>query len=197
MPDKPTLYTFATKAGSTIRVRPLMPEDAPYLVDLFENMSAESRYHRFLQTLDYLSMERVWTEAEQIAHGAAVNTYGLLAFCDLTERPDVPVGAARYVRLDSGEAEIAVSVRDDMQRLGIGTDLIRLLVDVAEAEGIQRLVGVVQNDNTAVWTMLRRLGRPIARTPDGNYTNIIIFLGADEVTPDAAFDYSPEPQLIW
>ena len=91
------VYTFRTKTGRPIRVRPLVPEDAPYLVDLFENMGHESRYSRFLQTLDTIEMERVWSTAEQIAEGTAVNSDGLLAFCDMTERPDVPVAAVRPV----------------------------------------------------------------------------------------------------
>ena len=119
MPTYPTVYTFLTKNDMVVRVRPLLAEDAPYLVDLFENMSQDSRYSRFLQTLDNIDMERVWSTAEQIAQGVAVNSHGLLAFCDTAERPDVPVAAARYIRLDSGQAEIGISVRDDMQGLSL------------------------------------------------------------------------------
>ena len=136
MPTYPTVYTFLTKNDMVVRVRPLRAEDAPYLVDLFENMSQDSRYSRFLQTLENIEMERVWSSAEQIAQGVAVNSHGLLAFCDTAERPDVPVAAARYIRLDSGQAEIGISVRDDMQGIGIGSRLLGLLFDDGRAEGI-------------------------------------------------------------
>ena len=39
MPIYPTVYTFLTKNDMVVRVRPLRAEDAPYLVDLFENLS--------------------------------------------------------------------------------------------------------------------------------------------------------------
>ena len=47
----------------------------------------------------------------------------------MSERPDVPVAAARYVHTDAGEAEIGISVRDDMQKRNLG----RLLVEAAIA----------------------------------------------------------------
>jgi len=196
MPNRPTVYTFRTKTGSPIRVRPLVPEDTPYLVDLFENMGQESRYHRFLQTLEHIGMERIWSEAEQIAEGTAINSYGLLAFCDMTERPDVPVAAARYVRTDAGEAEIGVSVRDDMQNLGIGTQLLGLLFDEARQEEIERLVALFQSENGAIWSMLKKLGCRITRQPEGIYTYAVLHVAEPPDMMDAAADFSPEPQFI-
>ena len=72
----------------------------------------------------------------------AIKSHGLLAFCDMAERPDVPVAAARYVYTDAGEAEIGISVRDDMQGLGIGTQLMGLLLDEARRAGVERLVAL-------------------------------------------------------
>ena len=196
MPTYPTVYTFLTKNDMAMRVRPLLAEDAPYLVDLFENMSQDSRYSRFLQTLDNIDMERVWSTAEQIAQGVAVNSHGLLAFCDTAERPDVPVAAARYIRLDSGQAEIGISVRDDMQGIGVGSRLMGLLIDNGRAEGILEMVAVIQNNNVVVWRLLRWLGYPITRRQDGSATEVILDVSDPPGWDDAAIDYSPEPQLI-
>jgi hypothetical protein len=41
------IHTFQAKDGISVKVRPLQPEDAGHLVDIFENMSHESRYTRF------------------------------------------------------------------------------------------------------------------------------------------------------
>lgn len=196
MPTYPTVYTFLTKNDMVVRVQPLRPEDAPYLVDLFENMSQDSRYSRFLQTLENIEMERVWSTAEQIAEGVAVNSHGLLAFCDTVERPDVPVAAARYVRLDSGQAEIGISVRDDMQGIGIGRRLLALLIDDGRDEGIQQMVAVIQNSNVVVWRLLRGLGYPITRRLDGNTTEVTLDVSDPAGWDDAAIDYSPELQLV-
>jgi acetyltransferase len=196
-----TPESFVSKTLRTIKARPLWPEDAPYLVDLFENMSAESRYSRFLQSVDHVGLERVWTEAETISHMTQDSGRGLIAFADLPDRKDAPVAAARYVRLGDNKAEMAVSVRDDMQNMGIGTYLLARLVEQAEADGIDQLVGVVNNGNTLIWAVMNKLGRRIERQPDDGYSLVILHvrepaaLIVDGV--DTAADFSPEPQIIW
>ncbi len=196
MPTYPTVYTFLTKNDMVVRVRPLRSEDAPYLVDLFENMSQDSRYSRFLQTLENIEMERVWSEAEQIAQGVVVNSHGLLAFCDMAERPDVPVAAARYIRLDSGQAEIGISVRDNMQGIGIGSRLLGLLIENGRDEGIHQMLAVIQNSNGVVWRLLRGLGYPLTSRLEGNTTEVTLDVTDPPGWEDTAIDYSPEPQLI-
>lgn len=195
------LQSYQTRSGLWIQVRPLMPKDAPYLVDLFENMGSESRYNRFLQSLDQVDLDLVWTEAEQIAEKVNTASYGLVAFVDMSEREDVPVGAARYVNLSSTRAEIAVSVRDDMQHKGIGTELMRLLILHAKSQGIEQLVGTVQNSNTSMWAMLKKLNYRLEHQSEGSYSEIIIHLhesaNRQKDYLDAAADYSPEPQLSW
>lgn len=191
---------FRNSKGTEIRVRQLLPEDAPYLVDLFEHMGAESRYRRFMEPVDQVTIERMWTEAENIAQGASGETYGLIAFVDTAERPEVPVAAIRYVKLTAAQAELAVSVRDDFQNTGIGMHLLRLLIDHAAKRGIKQVVGIVLNDNIAMWKMLRNLGYRLERYPEGSYSQIALHIreprSRTEDWLDAAADFSPEPQII-
>jgi acetyltransferase len=193
--------TFQNSKGTTINVRQLLPEDAPYLVDLFEHMSAESRYRRFMEPVDQITIERMWAEAENIARGANGETYGVIAFADTAERAEVPVAAARYVKLLSTQAEMAISVRDDMQTTGIGTHLMRLLLKHAADNGINQLIGTVQNDNLAMWNLLKKLDNRLDRSPEGNYSWVTLHvrqpIDRPEDWQDAAADYSPEPQIIW
>jgi acetyltransferase len=195
------MESFVSKTGQTINVRPLSPEDAPYLVDLFENMSAESRYSRFLQSVDHVSMERIWTEAETITHMAQDSGRGLIAFADLFNQPNTPVAAARYVNITDTQAEIAVSVRDDMHNQGIGTQLVGRLVEQAEADGITQLVGAAQNNNASVWAIMSKLGRHVDRQSEGSYSLLIIQLNEPAELGvgrlDTAADFLPEPQIIW
>lgn len=174
------IETFHTKSGLPVSVRYLEPADVPLLVDLFEHMGDESRYRRFNQPLEQVTTERVWTEAKNIAHAVMTNSRGLIAFADLLDQPYAPVAAARYVLVGEGEAEVALSVRDDMQGQGIGRRLFQLLVEEAKAAGLQRLVGSVQNDNAAVWGLLRHVNAPIDHILDGAVTEIVIHLQPEE-----------------
>lgn len=193
--------TFETKTGILVRVRPLSIDDAPFLVDLFEHMSSESRYNRFMQSVDNVDIDRVWSEAERIALLTNGESYGIIAFADTPNRSDTPVGAARFVKITSQQAEIAVSVRDDMQQLGIGTHLMRLLIQLAAEQGIDQLFGTIQNSNAPMWAMLKKLGLRLARQSEGSYSIVTIHINETashlEDWLDTAADYSPEPQIIW
>ncbi len=157
--------TFKTKKGVTVRIRPLLPSDTPHLVDIFEHMSADSRYSRFYQPLDHVAPERVWREAEAIAH--TPQQVGFIAFADLPGQPDAPVGAARYVCTGDDVAEAAVSVRDDMQGQGVGTQLLALLAEEARARDVHKLTALVQNSNKAIVRVLNRMPYQYERTAVG------------------------------
>lgn len=174
--DEVFMVQFRAADGTQITVRHMQPDDAPYLVEIFGQLSPESRYLRFNEALDGADDDRVWAEAEHIAHAVAGNSLGLLAFADLPEIEHTPVGGARYVKSGPDVAELAVSVADRFQGLGIGTCLVEVIVDEARANGIKRLFGVVRNDNTAVFKMLRKLPYRIDREHEGPMTTITIFL---------------------
>jgi GNAT superfamily N-acetyltransferase len=167
---------FQTKDGQEVRVRRLVYDDAVYLVDIFEHMSSDSRYRRFHQTTDHLHPGRIWREAENIAHMDEARQGGLLAFADLPDRPNAPIGAARFVCLGEGRAETAVSVRDDMQNKGIGSALLKMLAEEARKHGIKQLVADVFNSNKGVIAILNKLPYIVTRKLEGVYSTIEIDL---------------------
>jgi GNAT superfamily N-acetyltransferase len=75
------------------------------------------------------------------------------------------VGSARYVRDadDPQAAEIAVTVVDDRQGLGAGTELLTQLPGRGRREGIRRSTALVSADKTAMTGLLRNSTRPAAR----------------------------------
>jgi RimJ/RimL family protein N-acetyltransferase len=201
MLDNSFIGSYETKTGIIVHARPLQAEDAPYLVDLFENMGPESRYNRFMQAVDHVGIDRVWHEAEQVAHQTNDRSFGLVAFADLPQRHNTPIAAARYVSISSTQAELAVSVRDDMQHMGIGTWLMEHLMAIAVEHGIEQLVGTIQNGNTAMWALLKKIGCRLERQPEGSYSQVTIHLceSGSRINDwlDTAADFSPEPQIIW
>ncbi len=162
------LYTFHTKDGKLIGVRHLRYDDAIYLVGIFENMNADSRYQRYQQAVDHIQAGRIWQEAETIAHMDAKKQDGLIAFADLPDNSNTPVGAARYVNSGDRRAEMAVSIRDDMQGRGIGSELLGLLTEEARHKGIQQLVADVLHNNSGMMGVLKKLPYEITREIEGN-----------------------------
>jgi GNAT superfamily N-acetyltransferase len=105
----------------------------------------------------------------------------LIGFADLPGEPDAPVGAARYVVLEPGVAEVAMSVRDDCHGLGIGTRLLQLIAEQRAREaGIRCLTGEILNENEAVWMVLKRLPYRVTRRPQGLFSTVEIDLTKPE-----------------
>ncbi|MDX1616255.1 MAG: GNAT family N-acetyltransferase [Candidatus Promineifilaceae bacterium] len=175
------VHRFETKEGLPLWVRPLRPQDAPQLVHLFEHMGPESRYLRFNVPLNNPDPQLVWQEAHRLAQVNAGDG-AWLVFADLPEKGPVPVAGARFVRLasDPATAEASLAVRDDMQNRGIGTGLLRFLLEQARAAGIQRLQATVQRTNRPLWHLLRRAGLPLESQASGGTSTISVDLTAAE-----------------
>lgn len=83
------------------------------------------------------------------------NHYGSVtfgAFC-----PEGLVGVANLAKDAMGQAEIAVLVRSDWKRRGIGETLMRAALCQANREGLP-VYGFVQPANSAIIALMRRLG---------------------------------------
>lgn len=169
-------YRFADRTGLEIRVRPETPKDAAHLVDLFGHLSPTSRYLRFSKAMDDPSPERVRAEAERLAQLGPPRDMAWLAFADLPGEPNEPIAGARYDRVSADTAEVAISVRDDMQRRGIGSELLRFITEKARQEGFRRLVATYRAENRGIWAMLKHSPYPVTRELHGSEVDAVIDL---------------------
>ena len=170
------LTSFSTRNNIQVKVRFLHAEDAPLLIDIFENMGEESRYQRFNQSVDNLSRKRIWDEAKQIVESSTANGRGFIAFVDLPDQSNVPIAVARYVHMTADKAEAAMSVRDDFQGQGVGTVLFNLLLDEAKKNGLRSLVGMLLNSNTGMWIVFDRIPYKVKRVLDGFVSDVEVHL---------------------
>jgi RimJ/RimL family protein N-acetyltransferase len=139
--------------GRFISVRPVRPSDADELQEGFALLSELSRYQRFHTGTPALSdrVARYLTEIDHVDHEA------------LVALPlDVPaiVGVARFIRIkdEPTDAELAITVADDWQRVGLGACLLRLLSDRARAVGISRFTMEMLADNVGIVALVRAAG---------------------------------------
>lgn len=169
-------HQFRAQNDLLIRVRRMRADDAPYLVALFEHLSAESRYRRFNIPLKDPDPDWVARQAAQMADLPPEEGRAWLAFSDLPGGTNTPVAGIRYVRLSEDRAEVALVVRDDLQGKGIGTELIRYAGIQAFSSGIRVLAGLVQSTNQALWHSLQNLGVPIHTRTAGSHTELEVDL---------------------
>ena len=151
--DRPGEVVVVLRDGSTALIRQVQAADTPLLADGFARLSAESRWTRCLGAKKELSPAelRYLVDVDHHDHEAL----GAL------EHPGGPgVGIARYIRQpsDPQTAEIAVTVVDDWQGRGLGTELIRQLSRRAWRAGIRRFTAMATADNLAAVRLLRTMG---------------------------------------
>ena len=154
--------------GTSAELRLVLPTDAPTLVEGFAALSEESRAARFLAPLSRLS-------ASQIAYFTDVDGDAHVAFGVAVPEPTHPhgqrgLGIARYVRLpdEPGLAEVAVTVRDDAQGLGVGSLLFEALADHAREHGVDRFLAIMRDDNARMRALLERVGTLSKRELEGS-----------------------------
>jgi RimJ/RimL family protein N-acetyltransferase len=144
--------------GSTVVIRSIEPDDRDLLRAGFEQLSDHSRYMRFQAPLANLSEQQLayLTDVDHHEHEA------LVAVAPSGDDGEI-AGVARFVRVNDGVAECAVTVADHWQGRGVATELLDRLVERAHEEGIDRFSALVLAQNTEALRLLERLGDTVQR----------------------------------
>ena len=145
-------------------IRPVLPGDKEHLRDGVARLSETSRYRRFFAFVKVLSDDQLQylTEIDYRDHMAWI------AF-DMTNAKGLPIGVARYIRLENepGSAEAAVTVVDTHQGRGVGTLLLAFLCRTAKDNEIDSFVAYVLDDNEPMLRIFRDLGARVDREEPG------------------------------
>ena len=145
--------------GTPVFIRPIRPEDEPLTVDFHKSLSEETahlRYFGFLKGEALISHERLvqicysdydreinlvaeriqpgWNQRQIIAIARLIKSYGV------------------------NEAEFAMVISDDWQGKGLGTKLLRDLLEIGCTEGLERIVGYVLPENYVMQRLCRKQG---------------------------------------
>lgn len=150
---------WVLRDGSGVLIRQVHRQDVPLLREGFLRLSTESRRLRFLSDKTHL------TEAE-LRYFTEIDHHDHEAIGALDEATGRGLGIARYIRSaeEPTEAEVAVTVVDDWQHRGLGTELLRRLNGRAEEEGVLTFTALVDVENEAVVGLMRNLGADVSVT---------------------------------
>ena len=170
----PTQYEYreVVKDGLAVFIRPIKPEDAPALLDLFHTLSPTSVYYRFFSPMKSLS-------ASMLARFTQIDYDREIALVALQEeRPEGKMlGVARVIGDPDGKkAEFAVMVGDPWQGKGVGAKLLEKCLQIAKRRGIETVWGIVLRENTQMLALGRKLGFEASRTEEPGELELTIDL---------------------
>lgn len=181
-PQEQALYpgeardAWRSRDGTVIMLRAVRPGDEEKMQALVQGLSMQSRYRRFFYPIRELipAMLARFTDADPL------HAITLLAVVQ-DKGEEIAIGMAQYVADPYPQrCEFAVVVADAWQRSGIATRLIRNLICIARAAGIERFEGDVLADNEPMRQLLIGMDFTIGPHPDGAY---LVRAGKELVAP--------------
>ncbi|WP_020159507.1 bifunctional acetate--CoA ligase family protein/GNAT family N-acetyltransferase [Methylobacter marinus] len=140
--------------GMNITIRPIRPEDADMEKDFVHRLSERTKYFRFMQSLQELT-------PEMIVRFTQIDYDREMAFVAITEHDGMPseLGVGRYMMNPDGHSvEFALVVSDDCQGLGIGTRIMKTLMQAAKYKGMSFFEGEVLAINEPMLSLMKKLG---------------------------------------
>lgn len=145
-------------------MRPIRPEDEPLMVEFHQTLSQESVYFR------YAHMVKL---SQRIAHDRLTR----ICFIDydreialVTELKDPETGepeilaVGRLSRIHgTQDAEFSMLVSDRVQCQGLGTELLRRLIQIGRDEHLERITAEIAPDNRSMQHVCQKLGFQLQR----------------------------------
>ncbi len=175
----PARYVWQWKAknGLDVLIRPIRPEDEPLMTRFHESLSEQTVFLR------YFHMENL---SARVAHDRLLRKcfidydreMALVAEAKSAATGEGEIlGVGRLTReRDRREGELAVLVTDRVQRLGLGAELVRRLIEVARNETFERIVARTIPENMAMRSLAERFGFVTQTTEDLSVVKAVLTL---------------------
>jgi acetyltransferase len=148
--------------GTDIVIRPIRPEDAEIEQAFVRSLSDKSRYFRFMNTIQELSLE-------MLVRFTQIDYYNEMALIAVTREKgaEVQIGVARYMtNPDKKSCEFALVISDNWQGRGIGRQLMRKLMEVARDRDLETMEGQVLSNNFTMLSLMTSLNFTIGVDQD-------------------------------
>jgi acetyltransferase len=165
---------ITARDGTQLYVRHVKPSDKELIGKAWLQLSEQTQRRRFLAPKPVLTTGelRYLTEIDGHDHVALIAVR--------LDNPKVVIAVARYVRLpdDPETAEVAVTVADPMQGMGIGSKLGILLADEARGRGVKRFSASVLTDNRPALRLMSHMSERLDSHTEHGVQDLVADLAA-------------------
>ncbi|HZQ10302.1 MAG TPA: bifunctional acetate--CoA ligase family protein/GNAT family N-acetyltransferase [Anaerolineae bacterium] len=158
---------WTTKDGIPLTIRPIRPEDEPLMVEYHKNISERSVYLRYLHPMALdarISHDRL----SRIVFIDYDREMALVAEAtDPHTHQRQIVGVGRLSKLyGTQDAEFSLLLIDSFQGKGLGTELLKKLIQIGRDEKLRRIIAYISSENYAMQTVSKNLGFILHRNMD-------------------------------
>jgi acetyltransferase len=156
------------QGGGEYTVRPVHPDDANMLQEFVRRLSPESRYFRFVSSMQELP-------ATMLSRFTLIDYDREMALVAVTRERQVGangetaevariVGVSRYItNPDRASCEFSLVVADDFKGKGLGSRLMLSIMDFAREKGLTEIEGLVLANNPTMLKLMKGLGFTVKR----------------------------------
>ncbi len=155
---------IALRDGVRLRIRPILPDDGPALVEMGERSTPEDLRLRFFSTVRPRlgSLTTMLTQFDPERH------YAMGAY-DPDHAGDGLLGVVRLITApEGGHGEYAIMVRSDWKGRGLGRRLMTDMLDAARERGLSKVVGQVLHENARMLQLVKACGGRVLPS-DGDF----------------------------
>jgi acetyltransferase len=154
----PNASKWRLKDGTEVEIRSIRPDDEQLMVRFHGVLSDRTVYLRYFCSLSLAAR----TAHERLVRICFANpereTVLVATHVDPQNRYEILAVGRLNKLLPKNEAELAVLVTDEYQGRGLGTELLRRLVQVAREQKLDRTVAEMLRDNIVMQGVLKKLG---------------------------------------
>ena len=159
------VQSWTLKDGMPVTIRPIRPEDEPLMVQFHKTLSEESVYFRYFHMMGLKQR----TAHDRLVRICFVDYDREMALVTASEDPNTGaqeiLAAGRLSKLRGvSEAEFSMLVSDRHQGKGIGTEMLRRLLQMGRDAGIAKISADILPENRAMQHVCQKLGFHLQQT---------------------------------
>jgi acetyltransferase len=158
------------KNGKSTTIRPIRPEDESLLVQFHQTLSDQSVYFRYFHMIG-LKQRIDHERLSHICHIDYATEMVLIAEDVKSQTGQVEViGVARLNKIPgTREAEFAILISDACQGLGLGTEMLRRLIEIGRMDHLTAIFGDIHLENKVMQMVCRKMGFQLAYSPEDHF----------------------------
>lgn len=149
--------TMLLDNGTLVSFRAMNPTDEPATRDLFYSLSQETIYYRYMSHMKRIPRKQL----QNFVYVDHRNEVAIVGTVPEAHGEEIIAIGRYYLDQKTNRAEVAFVVRDDWQRQGIGTFIMKHLANIAKRNGIAGFTAEVMRDNKPMQAVINHSGMKV------------------------------------